>query len=104
MTHVQDRRLKLRIGSHQLRNRTVIIPVGEIDLSTRDELRDCIAACDGDVVVDLSGVTFLDSSGIGVLVGQRNRLVAAHGSMVFCDPRDNVRLVLETVGLGDLVD
>jgi anti-anti-sigma factor len=100
---MQDPQLRLRVGSHRLRDRTVVIPVGEIDLATRDELRACVAECDGDVVVDLSGVSFLDSSGIGVLIGQRNRLIEAGGSMVFRDPQDNVRAVLETLALAALI-
>jgi anti-anti-sigma factor len=78
----------------------LIIPVGEIDLATRDALRASLAACDGHVIVDLSGVSYLDSSGVGVLVAQRNRLVANGGSLRLLDPRPQVWKLLQTVGLG----
>ena len=50
---------------------------GEIDLATAPALRACLLALEGDVIVDLSEVDFLDSTGIGVLVAQRKRLGAA---------------------------
>ena len=73
---------------------------GELDLATRDVLRDCLLGCRGDVVVDLAAVEFLDSSAIGVLVSQRNRLLRDGGSLRLRDPLPHVRAVIETVGLG----
>ncbi|MFF9146834.1 STAS domain-containing protein [Streptomyces sp. NPDC014861] len=55
---------------------------GELDLVTspliRRRVHDAVAAGRHDLVVDLSGVLFCDSSGIGVLVGVR-RLVRSCG-------------------------
>lgn len=56
---------------------------GEIDTYTVAELRrsfDEIAVRpDGQVVVDLRDVTFLDSSGIGALIGLHHRVEGGHG-------------------------
>lgn len=87
-----------------MRGCTILIPEGEIDLGTRDALRDCLARCTGRVVIDLAGVLLLDASGIGVIVGQRNRLQALGGSLVLRDPIERVRTVLETVGLAQLME
>lgn len=48
---------------------------GEIDVASAPELAKWLEAVpEGvDLVVDLSGVTFLDSTGLGVLVGAWNR-------------------------------
>jgi anti-anti-sigma factor len=58
--------------------RTVLTVAGQVDIANADGLRRKLAALyDGghtDVVVDLSAVTFMDSSGLNVLVG------AARGS------------------------
>jgi anti-anti-sigma factor len=81
--------------------RTIVVAKGELDLATRDQLRTCLADCQGDVVVDLAAVDLLDSSAIGVLVGQRNRLLREGGSLGVRDPLPHVRTVLQTVGLGD---
>jgi anti-sigma B factor antagonist len=48
---------------------------GELDMDTAEGLSDWLVGISGSVVVvDLSGLTFMDSSGISALVGARNRL------------------------------
>ena len=52
----------------------VVTVVGEIDLATVPRLRDALAQAiidepDGPLLVDLDGVTVLDDSGLGVLLG-----------------------------------
>lgn len=81
------------------RGATVVQATGELDLASAPHLRDClrqlIDAGSRRLVVDLRGVTFLDSSGLGVLVGARRllernepdgdwsmRLVCAGGSVL----------------------
>jgi anti-sigma B factor antagonist len=60
---------------------------GEVDLATVPRLRDAlvVAAIDHPgqrVAVDLDGVTMLDSTGLGVLVGALRRITAAGGDLV----------------------
>jgi anti-sigma B factor antagonist len=54
-------------------DRTVVEVMGEIDVSTAAVLREGLATLidsgHTDLVVDLTGVEFLDSTGLGVLVG-----------------------------------
>jgi anti-anti-sigma factor len=94
---------RLRMRAHSVRGCTIVIAEGEIDLATRDSLRERLASCDGHVVIDLAGVSFLDSAGIGVIIAQRNRLLALGGSLVLRAPVDRIRKILETVGLAMLV-
>ena len=51
----------------------MIAVTGEIDVATAPQLREClhhvIAQGEATVVLDLLGVTFLDSTALGVLVG-----------------------------------
>ena len=50
---------------------------GELDGATADGLVGSLVEVAGStVVVDLSGLTFMDSSGIGALVVARNRILA----------------------------
>ena len=67
-------------------------------------LRETLAALEGRVVVDLSRVSLLDSRGIGVLAGQRNRLAKDGGEVVLRGPEGMVRNALETVGLSDRIE
>jgi anti-anti-sigma factor len=83
----------------------VILTVsGEIDLATAPSLAaalDEIEAASGrSVHLDLAEVTFLDSSGISVLVNCRRRLEDAGGGLVLHRATPTVRRVLEISGLG----
>jgi len=54
----------------------IVAAEGEIDMSTSPALREQLRAPDAQaptVVLDLSAVTFMDSSGLGVIVGQHKR-------------------------------
>lgn len=57
---------------------------GEIDLATVDELRDAlhrlIEAGTRHLVLDLAQVSFIDSTGLGVLVGARSKVESLNGS------------------------
>jgi anti-anti-sigma factor len=83
---------------------TVVGVSGEVDLASSPDLTACLDQVDGVVVVDLSAVTFLDSSGMGALVAARKRLQADGGDLTVRAPRDNVRGALEATGLGVLID
>jgi anti-anti-sigma factor len=75
---------------------------GEVDRSTAQELRQCLTELAGNVIVDLSGVTFLDSSGMSVFVVERKRLTRAGGDLRLRAPHDTVRRALEVTGLSAL--
>ena len=77
----------------------VVTVRGELDLTTAPELaraRDLVAGLPAHVVVDLDGVTFLDSSGLNVLMAWKRSLArAGAGLSVVVDPSGPVRRVLE---------
>jgi anti-sigma B factor antagonist len=83
-------------------SRMVISVAGEVDLATSAELVECVQAnADRDVILDLSGVAFLDSAGIRALV-RSYRLVHDSGyTLRTSGEPDNVRKVLEIVGVLD---
>src|SRR3954451_23506660 len=64
----------------------VLSVAGEIDLATVPKLRDQLIELTADhpgqaVVVDLGGVSFLDSTGLGVLVGGQRRARGHDGEL-----------------------
>jgi anti-sigma B factor antagonist len=80
---------------------------GEVDLATAPILEEALKdfAAGGDpVVVDLSAVGFLDSSGLSVLVQARQRLEEADGTngLRLVVTRPVIRRVFEVTGLADV--
>ena len=76
---------------------------GEIDISTCPAIRRLLmAAINGRTVhlaVDMSGVTFIDASGIGVLVAAANRARQAGGGLSLLAPSWQVRRLLDILPL-----
>ena len=75
----------------------LIVLSGEIDLAVVDELRLLLAA-DGNVVVDLSAVTFIDSSGIAALLAAHRRQQTSGHSLWVQGAHGPVSRVLEITG------
>ena len=76
---------------------------GEMDISTCPAIRRFLMAAisGGDIhlAVDMSGVTFIDASGIGVLVAAANRARRAGGGLSLVAPSRQVRRVLDLLHL-----
>ena len=88
--------------------RATLVVSGEIDIVTAPYLRDEIAAAIGEaestIVVDLSGVTFIDSSGLGVLIDARTAIDEAAVTLVLLNPTEACRRVLELTGTAVLFE
>ena len=82
-----------------------VLVEGEVDVSNADELRnavDAALALDApEVTVDLSQVPYIDSTGIGVLVGAAHRAADAGKKLVVASPQKNVARVLGLLGVAD---
>jgi anti-anti-sigma factor len=77
---------------------------GDLDLASVDEAVATIVGTDGaTVVVDLAGVTFLDSAGLRGLLMARERLEAEGRSMRLVNPVDRVRRVLDVTNTGPVL-
>jgi len=81
----------------------VVSAHGDIDLYSAPVLQETLAAVIDEgatkVVVDLTDVGFMDSTGLGVLVGVHKRLDQLDGSLVIVSPDETVTRVFELVGL-----
>lgn len=84
----------------------VVWVVGEHDASTRDALTAtfvrCLASGSGDVVADLSGVTFMSAATVGVLVDARRRALGQGRRFMVRAPSRRAAQVLELCGLFDV--
>ena len=75
----------LTLATNEVDGATIIAVGGEIDVYTAPKLRDKITelVADGvyDIIVDMEAVEFLDSTGLGVLVGGLKKVRAHDGSL-----------------------
>jgi anti-sigma B factor antagonist len=81
----------------------IVVLTGEVDIYTAPQFKESMLALfDAGVdrlVVDLSGVTFVDSTALGVLIGGVRRLRTAGGAMALVVTSRAVQRVLSITGL-----
>ena len=95
--------MRLSVSSHSEGMLGVVVASGEIDLATvallRQVISDHIAAGQSELLLDLTDVSFIDSTGLGVLVGAGKKTAGLGGStrLVCSNPR--ILRLLKITGL-----
>jgi anti-anti-sigma factor len=96
------------VEAEQRNGRCVVTVHGEIDLATVAGLEEALCAVcldsDGQVVVDLSDVTFMSCRGLAALASTHDGLAARGRTLVIEHPVPTVRKVLRLAGLDALCD
>ena len=81
----------------------VLHVAGEVDVFTAPQLREALVGAieegSRDVVVDLQGVDFLDSTGLGVLVAGLKRVRQYGGDLSLVCTREHILKILDITGL-----
>lgn len=70
----------------------------------RDEIRAALAPSTTRLDLDLSGMTFLDSSGLGALIALHKTMRAQNGALRLLRPEPNVLQILELTRLHRVLD
>ena len=95
--------MDLSVTTREESGRTIVEVGGEIDVYSAPTLRDRLNAlvADGhhDLIVDMQGVEFLDSTGLGVLVGGLKRVRTHSGSLQLVCSQERVLKVFRITGL-----
>jgi anti-sigma B factor antagonist len=98
----------LTLTTRTVQNTTVIAVGGEIDVYTapklRDKIAEVVAAGSYDLVVDLEAVEFLDSTGLGVLVGGLKKVRAHGGTLRLVCSQDRLLKIFRITGLAKVFD
>jgi anti-sigma B factor antagonist len=93
----------LTLATSEVEGATIIAVGGEIDVYTAPKLRDKITelVADGvyDIIVDMEAVEFLDSTGLGVLVGGLKKVRAHDGSLQLICTQDRLLKIFRITGL-----
>ncbi len=80
---------------------------GEVDIAARRKVNDFVElevdACPGTLVIDLAAVTFVDSTGLSMLVSAQRAVTAKGGRVVVRHPNRQFRDLLHLTGVAALV-
>ncbi|HEX8832682.1 MAG TPA: STAS domain-containing protein [Abditibacteriaceae bacterium] len=94
--------MDLRLRTRESDGAAIVEVGGEVELHSAPQLREELhRVCDSDarcIVVDLSRVSFIDSTGLGVLIGGLKR-AREKGSLSLVCPQPRVRRIFEITGL-----
>jgi anti-sigma B factor antagonist len=95
--------MHLQIDVERRGGHTVLSPQGDIDFATAPQLKEAVTetllAGDVHVVVDLLGVEFIESTGLGALIGGRRRALALNGSFALVCAEDHLLKIFQVTGL-----
>ena len=95
--------MELSVTSAARGDLTVVVVAGEVDVYTasvlREKLSEVIDGDHADVVVDLTGVGFLDSTGLGVLVGALKKVRGFGGRLQLVIDQEKVMKVFRITAL-----
>jgi anti-sigma B factor antagonist len=98
----------LEIEVQSSEERTLVTLSGELDASTASALYDQLSDLEMQdahhVVLDLAKVTFMDSTGLAVIVTEHKRLRHSDGTLTIFSPPSSVRRLFEITGLTTLLD
>ncbi|HEY9072380.1 MAG TPA: STAS domain-containing protein [Candidatus Ozemobacteraceae bacterium] len=98
---------RLQINAEQVLGIVTIVADGEIDVYTLGKLKDAVtmALSTGlsHLVIDLGRVTYMDSSGLGLLLGLHKQLDKARGRLIVTGPSAVVRDVLRVTNADRLL-
>lgn len=100
--------MELSLDTRTVADRTVLEVGGEIDVYTaprlRERLLELVSAGTQHIVVDMERVEFLDSTGLGVLVGGLKRIRAQGGSLVLVCDQERILKIFRITGLERVFD
>jgi anti-sigma B factor antagonist len=103
VTETRNCTVDLEFSAHLLDGHAVVELRGELDLSNapalRERLLDIAATQSASLILDLSGLTFMDSTGISVLVAAERRAHQLGGSLSLAGPQKVVARVLHITSL-----
>ena len=93
----------LTLTTREADGKTIVAVGGEIDVYTapklRDKISELVATGAYDIVVDMHEVEFLDSTGLGMLVGGLKKVRAHDGSLRLVCNQDRLLKIFRITGL-----
>lgn len=76
---------------------------GEVDISTAPQLREVLDGAyqeiKADILLRLDELTYIDSTGLGVIIGAFGRMQESKNRITLINPKDNIRKLLSITNL-----
>lgn len=98
----------MQINEHQQGAVTVLVPNGPVSLADAEQLRTVamrvIENSLGRIVIDATGVPFLDSRGLEVLLDVTEKLNESGAALKLCGVKETVREIMELTDLAGLFE
>lgn len=96
--------MSLQVETQKIGTALVVRLNGELDHHTAELVRNRVdAELDADVcknvIFSLEGLEFMDSSGLGVILGRYKKVSQHGGKMALCAVTDSVRKIFELSGI-----
>ena len=95
--------MDLTLSTHEANGATVLEVCGEVDCYTapkmREQIVDLVTAGRNHLIIDMEQVEFLDSTGLGVLVGGLKRVRAQDGSLQVVCTQERILKIFRITGL-----
>lgn len=98
----------MNIKSRVYNNTIYIMLIGELDeysatytRNTLDHLFDLSNF--NQVIIDLSELEFMDSTGIGVLIGRYKRMKSSNIPIYICNPNNHIEKIFKMTGLYEIM-
>ncbi len=95
--------MDLTLATREEDGRAIVAVGGEIDVYTapklRDQITELVSNGSYEIVIDLEAVEFLDSTGLGVLVGGLKKVRAHDGSLELVCTQERLLKIFRITGL-----
>lgn len=101
--------MSLQLELEHYRNVLIVRLYGELDHHTADIVRykteeAIMKGTSSHIILNLQNLQFMDSSGLGVILGRYKQVKGKGGKMVVCGVNANVHRLLEMSGLFKILD
>lgn len=89
------------------KNTLVVVTTGELDhhqaTKIRSEIDAAISKESKNIIFDFSKLSFMDSSGIGMIMGRYKKIQKFGGKLAIVSPKPQVKRILEMSGLFNII-
>ncbi len=99
--------LQIQRSFDQEKGRWNITPKGDVDISTAPVLRTALdeayREAKANVVLHFDQLNYMDSTGLGVIIGAYGRMKEGGNDIILQNPRDNIKKLLRITNLDRLL-